>query len=55
MEMEEKVIQSIKGLESVEEKVQSIAINGYILQKREYDKKLGEEMQKIEVQHRKQY
>ena len=53
--MEVKVQNAIKDLPSLEEKVQAIALNSYLIEKRELDKKLGEEMGKVEVQYRKQY
>ena len=53
--MEVKVQNAIKALPSLSEKVQAIALNGYLIEKRELDKKLGEEMGKVEVQYRKQY
>lgn len=53
--MEVQVQEAIKNLETLEQKVQAIAINGYIIEKRELDKKLAEELTKIEVQYRKQY
>ena len=53
--MEVKVQEVIKNLSTLEEKVQAIAINGYVIEKRELDKKLADELTKIEVQYRKQY
>lgn len=53
--MEVKVQEAIKTLPSLPEKVQAIALNGYLIEKRELDKKLAEELGKVEVQYRKQY
>ena len=39
-EIEEQVIKAIKGLPTLEEKVQAIALNGYLIEKRELDKQM---------------
>ena len=38
--MEEKVEKKIKELPSLQEKVQAIAVNGYLIEKRKLDKQL---------------
>lgn len=47
--------QKIKGLSSLAEKIQAIAINQFLIQKRAHDKQLEAEHTKIEVKHRKTY
>lgn len=39
----------------MEEKVQAIAINQYLIQKRALDKEVASEINKIEVTHRKTF
>lgn len=53
--IEEQVISKIKELPTIAEKVQAIAINTYLIEKRALDKKLEAEVNKIEVTHRKTY
>lgn len=53
--MEVKVEKAIKALPTLEEKVQAIAVNQHIIQKRALDKELATELTKIEVKHRKNY
>lgn len=45
--MEQQVEQAIKKLPTLEEKVQVIALNHYLIEKRELDKKLEGEVNKI--------
>ena len=54
-EMEVKVEKAIKELPTLEEKVQAIAINQYLIQKRALDKEVAAEINKIEVTHRKTF
>ena len=53
--MEVKVEKAIKALPTLEEKVQAIAINQYMIQKRALDKEVAAEVTKIEVKHRKNF
>lgn len=53
--MEVKVEKAIKALPTLQEKVQAIAVNQHIIQKRALDKELATELTKIEVKHRKNY
>ena len=46
-EMEVKVEKAIKELPTLEEKVQAIAINQYLIQKRALDKEVATEINKI--------
>jgi nucleosome assembly protein 1-like 1 len=50
VDIEEKIEEKIKALPTLKEKVQAIAINGYLIEKRELDKKMDQE---IEALHRK--
>ena len=54
-EMEVKVEKAIKALPTLQEKVQAIAINQYLIQKRALDKEVAAEINKIEVAHRKTF
>ena len=54
-EMEVQVEKAIKELPTLEEKVQAIAINQYLIQKRALDKEVAAEINKIEVTHRKTF
>jgi hypothetical protein len=49
VDIEEQVIQKIKNLATVQEKVQAIALNGYLIEKRRLDKELQNETSKIET------
>lgn len=53
--IEEQVEEKIKAIGSLSEKIQAIAINSFLIQKRALDKKLEGEHTKIEVNHRKTY
>ena len=53
--MEVKVQKAIKELPTLQEKVQAIAINQFLIQKRVLDKEVAAEINKIEVKHRKTY
>ena len=49
------MIQKIKALPSVAEKVQAIALNGYLIEKRRLDKEMQNETSKIETEFREKY
>lgn len=51
--MEVKVEKAIKSLPTLQDKVQAIAINQYLIQKRALDKEIAAEISKIELKHRK--
>ena len=53
--MPEQVEQKIKELPSLKEKVQAIAINGYLIDKRKLDKELEAEIEGIERKFRETY
>ena len=53
--MEEKVEKKIKELPTLQEKVQAIAVNGYLIEKRKLDKQLQAEQEVIERKYREQY
>jgi hypothetical protein len=53
--IEQKVEDKIKALGTLSEKVQAIAINKWLIEKRALDTKLAAEITKIEVNHRKKY
>ena len=53
--IEEQVIEKIKEMTSLAEKIQAIALNQYLIEKRALDKKLEVEHTAIEVKHRKTY
>ena len=55
LEMEEKVEQKIKALPTLQEKVQAIALNGYLIEKRKLDKELQAEQEACERTFREQY
>lgn len=44
MAVEEQVEQKIKALPTLKEKVEAIAINGYLIQKRKLDKEMAAEI-----------
>lgn len=53
--MDVKVEKAIKALPTLAEKVQAIAINQYIIEKRNLDKAVATEITAIEVKHRKNF
>ena len=53
--MEEKVEKKIKELPTLQEKVQAIAVNGYLIEKRKLDKELQAEQEVVERKYREQY
>ena len=53
--MPEQVEQKIKELPTLKEKVQAIAVNGYLIEKRKLDKQLEQEMESEERKFRETY
>lgn len=54
-EIEEQVIEAIKKLPTIEEKVQAIAMNTLLIEKRQLDEKMQNEINEIETNQRKKY
>lgn len=55
MDIEEQVEQKIKALPTLKEKVQAIAVNGYLIEKRAIDKQLEAEIEAIERKFRETF
>ncbi|CAM6005593.1 unnamed protein product [Sphagnum balticum] len=55
VDIEQQVEKKIKALPNLKEKVQAIAINGYLLEKRKLDKLLEAEIEGIELKFRENY
>jgi len=52
-DIEHKVEQAIKALPTLQEKVQAVALNGYLQQKKQLDKELERQEYLVELKHRK--
>lgn len=48
-------MEKIKGLATLKEKIQAIALNGYLIEKRALDKQLQTEQEAVEYKFRAQY
>ena len=55
IDVPEQVEQKIKELPTLKEKVQAIAVNGYLIEKRKLDKQLEQEMESEERKFRETY
>ena len=55
LEIEEQVEKKIKELPTLHEKVQAIAVNSYLIEKRNLDKALQTEQEECERKFREQY
>jgi nucleosome assembly protein 1-like 1 len=55
LNIEEEVEDKIKALPTLNEKVQAIALNSYLIQKRRLDEQLQKEMEQIEFKYRLLY